>query len=98
MEDVPWSPWQPPKVPKGKETKEGKEQKDSKEDKEGKDSKDSKESAKDSSDGGKMAGSENSDPFSKFGLEERLNWAMMNQVAQQHAQQVRGFIRSVQLF
>jgi hypothetical protein len=97
-DETVYSPWQPPKFPKGKETKEGKEQKDSKESKEGKEAKDSKEAGKESSDGGKMAGSEASDPFSRFGEVERLNWALMNRVAQQHANAVRGFVKSVQMF
>jgi hypothetical protein len=101
-EDQPYSPWQPPKVPKGKETKDdkdgGKDQKDGKEDKDGKESKDSKEQGKDSSDGSKVAGDENSDPFSRFGQVEHLNWALMNQVARQNATQVRSFVRSVQVF
>ncbi|QNA82760.1 hypothetical protein G4G27_01095 [Sphingomonas sp. So64.6b] len=97
-DETVYSPWQPPKFPKGKESKEGKESKDSKESKEGKESKDSKEAGKESSDGGKMAGSEASDPFSRFGEVERLNWSLMNQVAQQHANGVRGFIKSVQMF
>ena len=94
-DETVYSPWQPPKYPKGKETKEGKE---SKESKEGKESKDTKEAGKETSDGGKMAGSEVFDPFSHFGEVERLNWSLMNQVAQQHTTAVRGFIRSVQVF
>ncbi|CUS46440.1 MAG: hypothetical protein V4610_24370 [Pseudomonadota bacterium] len=97
-DETVYSPWQPPKFPKGKESKEGKEQKDSKEGKEGKESKDSKEAGKETSDGGKMAGSEASDPFSRFGEVEVLNWTLMNRVAQQQANAVRGFVKSVQLF
>jgi len=98
--EIPWgAPNPPPKTPgTGKEGDEGtgKEAKDSGENT-GKEAKDGKESGKDSSDGVKTGGSEVSNPLSRFGDRERLNWSLMNQAARLHGIQVSTFLKGVRV-